>query len=143
MKKKQRKHTSARQPIRVVDDKSFLIIVAGGFLIVAFALFFFTDHPGKLFRVVRSESSIPVTKQIVVIRDYAFLPSTITVSKGDTVYWSNQDKVAHTIAGTEDSFSAGSIFEGGEGSYTFSEPGTYTYYSTKYPNVKGTVIVEE
>lgn len=143
MKKKQRKHSKSRQQNRVVDDKSFLIIVAGGFLIVAFALFFFSKNPGKVFKVVQQKSDAAAVKQVVVIRDYAFVPPAITVAKGDTVYWNNQDKVTHAVAGTDDSFSAGTIFEGGEGSYTFTEPGTYEYYSTKYPTVKGTVIVEE
>jgi plastocyanin len=65
----------------------------------------------------------------------AFQPQAITVTAGETVTWTNPDSVAHTVtSGTADAltnlFDSGSIAAGRSFSFTFTDPGTYQYYST-------------
>ncbi len=83
--------------------------------------------------------------------DQAFSPKEITVKAGTTVVWTNSDAIAHTVtSGTSDGtsgtpdglFDSGFLNNGDTFSFTFTEPGTYTYYCIPHPWMTGTVIVE-
>jgi plastocyanin len=124
------------------DDKSFLIIVAGGFLVVMFALFFVGDRSFKNFVHRPMTGMQQMGSHTVVIKDYATDPATLYIKSGESVSWANQDEVTHTISATNNSFTTGPIYQGGQGSFTFAKPGVYQYYSTSYPNVRGVVYVE-
>jgi len=72
-----------------------------------------------------------------------FSPSAITVVVGvnNTVVWTNNDSAEHTVTATDNSFNSGYIEPGQTYTHTFMSPGTYTYYCTIHPWMKGTVIV--
>ena len=80
-----------------------------------------------------------VSGATVDIKGFAFEPSTITVTNGTTVTWTNRDSVSHTITG--DNFDSGSISQGNTCSQTFNDAGTFSYHCSIHPNMKGTVIV--
>lgn len=80
----------------------------------------------------------------VEVRDYAFIPATITIQAGDSVTWVNSDDVAHTAtstAGAPAAFDTGLIDGGQSASLTFTVPGTYDYFCIPHPSMTGTVIV--
>ena len=80
----------------------------------------------------------------VVIKNFAFDPSSLTVKSGTVVTWTNQDGAPHTIAsdtGSPVGFTSDSISSGASYSFTFTQPGTYTYYCSIHPTMKGTIIV--
>jgi plastocyanin len=82
----------------------------------------------------------------VSIKDGAFTPATITVKKGTTVKWTNQDTQAHDV--TPDTETAGftqspMLGQGDAYEVTFAEVGTFTYHCTPHPNMKGTIVVTE
>jgi len=76
------------------------------------------------------------------IANFAFLPKTMTLKKGATVTWINQDTVAHTATADDASFDTGLLAKGESGSVTFDKPGTYSYHCTPHPNMKATIVVE-
>jgi amicyanin len=81
----------------------------------------------------------------VMIKNFAFSPATLTVKTGSTVTWTNQDAAPHQVAsdpGTPVAFSSDSLANGASYQFTFTQPGTYTYYCTIHPNMKGTIIVQ-
>lgn len=79
----------------------------------------------------------------VFIIDMAFSPSSLSVSAGTTVKWTNQDAVVHTVTSVPAGlFDSGSIPKGGTFSYTFSTAGTYNYYCAIHPSMLGVVIVQ-
>ncbi len=92
-----------------------------------------------------SSTQSPVATTKVTISNYAFSPAVTKVKVGDTVTWTNQDDVGHTVtadtaspnAPNSDLFSKGQTY-----SFTFKKAGTYTYYCQPHPYMKGTVIVE-
>lgn len=87
---------------------------------------------------------IPSTAASVDIRDYAFTPAKITVKVGATVTWTNEDGMSHDITPDEETadFKASALFSKGESySVTFNTAGTYTYYCSPHPYMKGTVEV--
>ena len=79
----------------------------------------------------------------VQIKGFAFAPRTITVKVGDTVTWTNEDSARHTATADDGSFDTGLLAKGQSGSVTFDTPGTYMYFCTPHPNMKGTIVVEE
>ncbi len=80
------------------------------------------------------------TPASVMITSFAFQPATITVAKGATVTWTNQDPVAHTVTGTD--FDSGAIEPGQSYSHVFDKAGTYQYHCAIHTSMTGTVIVQ-
>jgi plastocyanin len=79
----------------------------------------------------------------VDISMFAFRPSTVTVTPGTTVAWTNQDSTAHTAtANNGTTFDTGSIQHGQTKTFTFTKPGTYAYRCAIHPFMNGTVIVK-
>jgi plastocyanin len=78
----------------------------------------------------------------VTIRDFEFAPSAVTVNVGDTVTWTNAGPTPHSATANDGSFDTGIMDEGGSGSHTFTEAGSFSYICTPHPNMTGTVTVQ-
>ncbi len=82
----------------------------------------------------------------VTISNFAFGPSTMTVSVGTTVTWMNADTAPHTS--TADATSAfqwdtGTINPGAaSGPVQFTQAGTFTYHCNIHPFMHGTIVVQ-
>jgi plastocyanin len=88
----------------------------------------------------KSSSDMPGTNE-VFIQGMAFSPSTITVTAGTTITWTNKDGVAHTVTSNTGLFDSGSINTNGTYSHLFSATGTFPYKCTVHPTMTATVIV--
>ncbi len=94
--------------------------------------------------------SLPATPRVakvaagpqVHIDNFQFSPATLTVPKGTTVTWINQDDMVHTVTSAAQVFSSASLETDDSFSYTFTTPGTYTYYCKLHPRMTATVIVQ-
>ena len=73
-----------------------------------------------------------------------YSPDTITVVVGvnNTVVWTNNDNMPHTVTSTTKLFDSGNMNPGDTFSYTFTSPGTYSYSCSYHYWMKGTVIVK-
>jgi plastocyanin len=81
---------------------------------------------------------------MVNIKNYMFMPGSITVKVGTMVTWTNQDNVGHTITADTVSSNAPSSMDIGNGqsySFKFTVPGTYAYHCFPHPYMHGSVIV--
>jgi len=81
----------------------------------------------------------------IAIKNFAFSPATLTIKTGTTVTWMNQDGAPHQVAsdpGTPVAFTSESLANGASYQFTFTKPGTYIYYCTIHPSMKGTIIVQ-
>jgi len=78
----------------------------------------------------------------VSIKNMAFTPSTLTVTAGSTVRWTNSDGVTHTVTSNTSLFDSGNLSDGKSFSFTFSVAGTYKYYCAIHPSMTGTIIVQ-
>jgi plastocyanin len=76
----------------------------------------------------------------VAIKGFAFNPSSITISPGDTVKWTNMDSATHTVTGSD--FSSGNLKNGDSFEQTFTKPGTYNYHCSIHPSMQGIIIVQ-
>ena len=76
----------------------------------------------------------------VTISGFVFEPDTVEVAVGDTVTWTNEDSVDHTVTAEGGAFSE-PIGGGDEVSVTFDEAGTYEYFCGIHPDMTGEVVV--
>lgn len=75
------------------------------------------------------------------ISDFKFTPSTITVTAGESVTWTNNGPTGHSATADDGSFDTGVLSRGASGSHTFTRAGTYTFHCTPHPFMTGKVVV--
>ncbi|MFG2288226.1 cupredoxin family copper-binding protein [Streptomyces sp. NPDC048595] len=79
----------------------------------------------------------------VTIADFAFSPSTLTVSKGTTVTWTNEDSAPHTVTSSgSGSLNSPTLRSGDSYTFTFNSAGTFSYVCMIHPSMHGTVVVK-
>jgi plastocyanin len=79
----------------------------------------------------------------VSIVDFAFNPSSVTITAGSTVTWTNNGATTHTVTADDGSFDSGNLASGATYSFTFNTPGTYTYHCSIHTYMTATVVVTE
>ena len=77
----------------------------------------------------------------VKIEGMQFSPATLTVQRGATVTWRNDDLVPHT-ATAAGKFDSGNIAPGHTYSRKMDRPGDYDYVCTYHPGMKGRIEVK-
>lgn len=70
-----------------------------------------------------------------------YSPPVISILSGTSVMWTNEDVVMHTVTDLGGVFDSGFIEASGIWTYAFSVDGTYDYFCTLHPWMRGTVIV--
>ncbi len=93
-------------------------------------------------RSVTANDQPSAANAAVKIDNFVFGPQTITVPVGTTVTWTNSDDIPHTAVSTEGVFKSKVMDTEEKFSYTFSKPGTYSYYCTIHPKMTGKVVVQ-
>src|SRR5215212_2006681 len=77
----------------------------------------------------------------VSIQDFSFSPGQITVASGTTVNWTNEGPSPHTTTADDGTWDSGTMEQGEDFSFTFDEPGTYTYHCSIHPDMTATIKV--
>ena len=72
------------------------------------------------------------TTYTVLIQHFAVSPTNLTVHAGDTVIWINKDIEGHSMVSDSHLWSSPLLKEGDRFSFTFTAPGTYTYYCSSH-----------
>ena len=75
----------------------------------------------------------------VTIKSFSFSPGTVTVARGGTVTWTNDDATTHTVK-FADGESQG-LQKGGTYSKKFDTAGSFDYSCGIHPGMRGTVMV--
>jgi len=77
----------------------------------------------------------------VKVDNFTFAPETITVPANATVIWLNRDDVPHVIASTDGLFRSKALDTDDKYAFTFTKPGTYSYFCAVHPKMVGKIIV--
>ena len=79
----------------------------------------------------------------VVINNFSFGPTMITVAAGTKVVWTNDDADPHTVTSETDPkvFRSPPLDTGESFAFTFDKPGTYRYFCSIHPHMQGTIVV--
>jgi plastocyanin len=84
----------------------------------------------------------PVAPQIT-IDNFSFAPPTLTVAAGTEVIWVNHDDIPHTVVSEDKTtFKSRALDTDEKFTFTFSKPGTYTYFCSIHPKMTAKVIVQ-
>jgi len=81
----------------------------------------------------------------ITIQNMMFTPPQISIRKGGTVTWTNNDSTAHTV--TDDLSNvggpaSGDIQPGSTYSFTFNKTGSFQYHCSIHPSMRGTIVVK-
>lgn len=131
------------QPVTPMGRKKYwhwivivaLLVAAGG---LVYYVAFYNSSEGE------QNNPAPLDTVTVHISNTGFAPGTVTIRKGGTVTWINDDSAIHTV--TSDNGNGPMSPELGRGSVyndTFITTGTYAYHCSLHPEMKGTVTVVE
>ena len=96
-------------------------------------------------------AQLPVPTASVTITSQGFIPQTILVKKDSTVTWTNQDNKPHQVSSDPHpthslipALGKGKLLPAGSSqTFTFTQPGTFTYHDEQNPlKFKGTIVVK-
>lgn len=79
----------------------------------------------------------------IKIKSYVFNPTSLVISKGDTITWQNMDNTAHTV--TSDSgneLASETMNKDDVYSHTFEKSGTYNYHCNYHTGMVAKIIVK-
>jgi plastocyanin len=79
---------------------------------------------------------------IIVIKNMEFSLPMLTVAPGTTVTWVNEDETPHTVTDKGRVFRSAALDTSDRFSYTFAQPGEFTYYCTLHPMMVGKIVVK-
>lgn len=130
----------------------FLVAALSALLVIAIVIALVTQNNTQQKTPTTSTEQVSnLPEALVSITAEGFMPQTITVKKGQSVIWTNNDGAPHQVSTdphpTEDGlagFAAPAPVQPNESySFTFEESGTYTYHDHLNPEkFLGTVVVE-
>jgi plastocyanin len=95
-----------------------------------------------------SGGGAPKATASVQLKNIAFNPTTVTIKKGGTVKWTNDDSVGHDVtkeSGPGPKFKSGAsggMQQGDTFQEKFTTPGTVHYVCTVHANMRATVVVK-
>jgi plastocyanin len=85
----------------------------------------------------------PTTSDTIVIKNFAFVPASLTAAPGTKITVINQDQAPHTVTANDKSFDTSTIAGGQRGEITApTRPGNYPYICTIHQYMTGTLVVQ-
>ena len=88
-----------------------------------------------------SAAAMPAPTTIVV-KDFMFMPMSLTVKAGSTVTWANRDDEPHTVVSDTGLFRSDALDTNESFSFKFDRPGTYHFTCSIHPRMVGTIVVQ-
>ena len=85
-------------------------------------------------------AEVPAPQKIIV-KDFMFVPMSLTVEAGSTVTWMNLDDEPHTVASDTGMFRSAAMDTNETFNFRFDKPGTYHFTCSIHPKMVGTIIV--
>ena len=98
---------------------------------------------GASTRLVQARRQATVPAANVSIDNFKFEPSTLEVTAGTKVTWTNGDDEPHVIVSVAKSLFASRPLDTGDTfSQVFKETGTYEYYCSLHPHMTAKIVVK-
>jgi plastocyanin len=90
----------------------------------------------------RAAAGPPPQTSVVTIGNFTFAQPTLTVRRGMTVTWVNDDDVPHTVVAKNLAFRSKVLDTGDRFSVTFAKAGQFDYFCSLHPHMTGRIIVK-
>ena len=124
-----------------------LIILVGGFALISSSGNDKSSMNGMDMSSNSSQSNSQATEpNTVTMKNIDYTVKELTVKKGTTVTWRNDDTAQHDVNFDDqamDSADSKLLDQGQTYQYTFNEVGTFNYHCTPHPFMKAKVVVTE
>ena len=78
----------------------------------------------------------------IKIDNFSFTPATVTIPAGTTVRWTNRDDIPHTVVSDDKIFKSKALDTDEQFTYTFTKPGTYSYFCSIHPKMTAKIVVQ-
>ncbi len=101
-----------------------------------------TPTPAPATTAAAAPAPAPSPVSTIHIKNFAYVPDTVTIHPGQTVRFIEDDDTPHTVTAADHSYDSGNLSQKDTWKHTFAKEGTYTYFCTYHPYMKGTVIVK-
>ena len=95
-----------------------------------------------LFAVCGASSAEPADSTKILVKDFMFAPTPLTIKAGSTVTWTNMDDEPHTVVSDTGVFKSGGMDTNESFSFKFDKPGTYHFTCSIHPRMVGTIVVQ-
>lgn len=131
--------------------KKFYIPILVLVAVLAAGVWFLTKKAEPVNTQVNNQITNPATIETVIMKEDGFDPETITIKKGSTVIFKNEDQVArwpasnlHPTHGIYPEFDPQRPLESGQSwSFTFDKVGEWKYHDHLIPSIRGKILVTE
>jgi plastocyanin len=97
--------------------------------------------PAKHAAVTAAPASPVTAAPAVHISNFTFGPAMLKVRVGQTVTWTNDDDIPHTVVAIDHSFKSKVLDTGEHFTFTFTKAGTFGYFCSLHPHMTGKVMV--
>jgi plastocyanin len=77
----------------------------------------------------------------IKISNFTFGPKAVTVKVGQTITWTNDDDIPHTVVATDKSFRSKVLDTGESFSVIVTKPGAIGYFCSLHPMMTGRIVV--
>ncbi len=83
----------------------------------------------------------PPVQAAVSLSGLAFSPASVSVTAGSTVVWTNNDSFPHDVKADGGEFGSATLNNGDSYSAQFGSAGTFSYFCSIHPFMRGSVVV--
>jgi plastocyanin len=97
---------------------------------------------GVAFAQSAAPAPAPSPLSTIHIKNFAYVPDTVTITAGAVVKFVQDDETPHTVTASDGSFDSGNLNQKQTWSHTFAKPGTYSYFCAYHTYMKGKIIVQ-
>jgi len=78
----------------------------------------------------------------IVIKDFMFMPMSLTIEAGSRVTWANKHDEPHTVVSDTGQLRSGAVDTDESFTFKFDQPGTYHYTGSIRPRMVRTTMVD-
>ena len=89
-----------------------------------------------------TSASVSIVPGARTLTTTAYSPNPLTIARGTTVVWMNNDSSTHDQVSDSGVFNTGSVAPGAQASFTFQNAGTFPYHCGIHPNMVATIVVQ-
>lgn len=99
-----------------------------------------TGHPAA--KPAQMAPAPKASRARIAVKLFQYQPGKSQVKAGTTVTWINEDEIYHSITADKNSFAAPLDGKGKSFSFTFEQPGIYSYYCDRHEHMRGEIEVD-
>jgi plastocyanin len=88
------------------------------------------------------QQTVALSPNTVIIKNFMFTPTDLTIKAGTTVTWKNLDGEPHLVVNDAGLFRSPALDQDDTFQFKFDKPGVYKIFCSIHPNMRATVTVQ-